>query len=123
MIMPPYWKRLSQKIINGKMNQQSQLFFDDKQHLMVQGELTVDTVSDLLNTAAELFRTQIPQTVDMRRVEQVDSAGFVWLIHLIRLAQAQVHAIHFIHAPEAVFALMELSGLEQDIGHYFTALK
>ncbi len=109
-------------MLNGKMTAQAHIFFDDKQCLVMQGALTVDTVSDLLKKTIALFDTHLPSIVDMQQVDKVDSAGLVMLIHMIRIAQIQTQNIRFVHAPEMLCDLIQLSGLEKQISHYFADL-
>ncbi len=84
-------------------------------HWQVRGELTFETVPDLLGVSLPSLtdRADTPIDIDLSAVDHVDSAGLALLVRWHRLACAQDRVIRFHHLPQQLTALARVSNLDQ----------
>jgi phospholipid transport system transporter-binding protein len=85
--------------------------------LEVSGRLTFQTVPDILAQAAPtLSRAGSAVTVDMRRVEAVDTAGIALMLEWLGQARAQQRTLTFINISSQARHLIGASGLNKAFG-------
>jgi phospholipid transport system transporter-binding protein len=78
----------------------------------LRGELTFDTVAQLLASSQALLAASPALTIDLAGVQRSDSAGLALLIEWTRSAAARRQAIAFTNIPAQMRALARVSGLD-----------
>lgn len=81
-------------------------------HFRLQGELTFDTVSELLASSQALLAALPHIRIDLAGVDRSDSAGLALLVEWARLAALGRQTIDFINPPSQMRALAHVSGLD-----------
>lgn len=81
-------------------------------HFRVCGELTFDTVPDLLGRSQQLFAACPALEIDLSGVDRVDSAGLALLTEWTRVAAGHRQEIGFINTPPQMRDLVRVSGLD-----------
>ena len=77
----------------------------------IEGDLTLATVTDVMEQAAPLFANAAEITVDLAKVKHSDSAGLAILIEWMRVAAAASKPIVFLQLPRQMMAIAETTGL------------
>lgn len=78
----------------------------------IEGDLTFATIDK--NTAKIMNKLLTPHdiTIDLRKVNAVDSAGLALIIEWLKIARSRNITLHFINVPKQLLALARLSGFE-----------
>jgi len=79
----------------------------------VSGELSFDTVPEMLEQSRELFGRAERIDIDLSGVERSDSAGLVLLVEWMRAAERLHKPIQFLNIPPQMMAMVRVSGLDQ----------
>lgn len=90
----------------------AQLVKTDDGRLLVSGELSMDTVPELLKQGHLQRGADGDIRVDLQGVERADSAGVALLVEWQRAANRQQHTIHFQNIPSQMLAIARLSGVD-----------
>lgn len=77
------------------------------------GELSFDTVPDLLKDSASLFQQAERIDIDLSAVQRSDSAGLALLVEWMRRAEKMHKPIQFLNIPLQMMAIVRVSGLDQ----------
>lgn len=80
--------------------------------LVVQGDMSFATASDLLNQSRELFVGQDAIDIDLSGVSHADSAGLALLIEWLRGAKLKNQKIKYLSMPMQLKALAEISEID-----------
>jgi phospholipid transport system transporter-binding protein len=91
----------------------AQLVKTDDGCLLVSGDLSMDTVPELLKQGHLQSGSDGDIRVDLQGVERADSAGVALLIEWQRAANRQQHTIHFQNIPSQMLAIARLSGVDE----------
>ncbi|MDT8371606.1 MAG: STAS domain-containing protein [Gammaproteobacteria bacterium] len=86
---------------------------DDNGAINVSGELTFNTVSQIVTVASGLFEKLSNLEIDLVNVTRSDSAGLALLVDWVRYAKNTNKNIVFHHMPEQLLALAYASGLDE----------
>ena len=80
--------------------------------LVIEGDLTFSTIDE--HTAKIMANLLTPHdiTVDLRQVEESDSAGLALIIEWLKIARSRNIILVFTNVPEQLQALAFLSGFE-----------
>jgi phospholipid transport system transporter-binding protein len=78
----------------------------------LQGALTFDTVTGLLDRGNQLFAACPALEIDLMGVDRVDSAGLALLTEWTRSSQSLQQDIRFINMPSQMRDLLRVSGLD-----------
>jgi phospholipid transport system transporter-binding protein len=81
-------------------------------HFRLSGELTFDTVPDLLVRSRQLFAACPALEIDLAGVDRVDSAGLALLTEWTRVAESLQQEIGFTNMPAQMRDLVRVSGLD-----------
>lgn len=81
-------------------------------HFRLQGELTFDTVSELLASSEPLLARCPRIQIDLAGIGRADSAGLALLAEWTRRAALGRRTIDFINTPSQMRALAHVSGLD-----------
>lgn len=80
--------------------------------LSLDGDLTLETVTDLWTQSQSLFnKMKSPIYLELQKVTQSDSAGIALLIAWVRYLQQQKKEMFLSHPPEQMQAIARVSGL------------
>lgn len=82
-------------------------------YFCLRGELTFDTVADLLDRGEALLAGWPSIRIDLADVSRADSAGLALLAEWTRRAALARQVIDFINTPAQFRALAHVSGLDQ----------
>lgn len=85
----------------------------DDGRLRVSGELSMNTVPELLKQGHLQGGSDGDIHVDLRDVERADSAGVALLIEWQRAANRQQRTIRFQNIPSQMLAIARLSGVDE----------
>lgn len=77
------------------------------------GELSFETVPDLVSAGEQLFQSDREVSLDLSRLERSDSAGLALLVSWLRLARQQQCKLHFQQVPEQLLRLARVSAVDQ----------
>lgn len=80
--------------------------------LVIQGELTQQTVMEALRRCEALFSGQQSIQLNLSGVSRCDSASLAFLTALLRKAKQQHLTLKFIHLPKQLKDLSTVSGLD-----------
>ncbi len=95
------------------VSQQGEILWDaTAKYFRISGDLTLETVTNVMAQAAPLFSDAAEITVDLGDVNHSDSAGLAILIEWMRVAAAANKAIVFQHIPKQMMAIAETTGLD-----------
>lgn len=78
----------------------------------IDGELTFETVSDLLDRGKKLFAEHSRIIVDLENVRDSDSAGLALLLEWVTWANHTVREIHFEHIPQRMINIAAISEVD-----------
>ncbi len=81
-------------------------------YFRIEGDLTLNTVTDVMAQAEPLFASAAEIIVDLANVKHSDSAGLAILIEWMRVAAAMNKDIVFQHVPKQMMAIAETTGLD-----------
>jgi len=95
------------------MIEQSTITSDDGGGIMIEGAMTFSTANQLLADSRAYFASQSELLIDLTKVAQADSAGVALLVEWLRIAKCQQVALHFRNIPTQMWAIIEVSGLEE----------
>lgn len=99
------------------MNSKQWLNLSDEQYQIV-GVLDRDSVPSLWRSLCNWKPTHSSVEISLEKVERVDSAGMVMLIHLLEHAKKQNCHIMLSFVPKQLLTLFQLSNVEELIdGH------
>lgn len=79
----------------------------------VSGELSFDTVPEVLERSRDLFGRAERIDIDLSGVERSDSAGLALLVEWMREAERLHKPIQFLNIPPQMMAMVRVSGLDQ----------
>lgn len=82
----------------------------------ISGELSFDTVPALYEQAKGVFAERLPESVDLRGVERVDSAGVALMLAWIRTVHSQGQSLKFRNIPQHMASIADLCS----VSHLFT---
>lgn len=82
----------------------------------VQGPMTFDSVTDLLDKSQEMFSDNAFLQIDLAEVTHTDSAGLALLVEWLREASRYGARIEFLNLPSQLLALAGAANLEQLLG-------
>jgi phospholipid transport system transporter-binding protein len=85
----------------------------DDGRLLLSGELSMDTVPELLKQDYVQSESDGDIRVDLQGVERADSAGVALLIEWQRSASRQQRSISFQNIPSQMMAIARLSGVDE----------
>ena len=91
----------------------AQLEMADDGRLLLRGELSMDTVPELLKQGHVQSGGDAEIRVDLQGVERADSAGVALLIEWQRAASRQQRSISFQNIPSQMLAIARLSGVDE----------
>lgn len=77
------------------------------------GELSFNSVPELLKTSTSLFRDAERIDIDLSGVVRSDSAGLALLVEWMRRAENMHKPIQFLNIPLQMMAIVRVSGLDQ----------
>jgi phospholipid transport system transporter-binding protein len=77
------------------------------------GELTFQTVTVLLNEITRNCQQNFPTTINLEQVSRSDSAGLALLIEILRLAHQNHQVIHFSNPPLQLCKIAQAVGLTE----------
>jgi len=80
--------------------------------IMIEGAMTFSTVNQLLANSQTYFVSQSELLIDLTKVAQADSAGVALLVEWLRIAKCQQAVLNFRNIPAQMWAIIEVSGLE-----------
>jgi phospholipid transport system transporter-binding protein len=81
------------------------------------GRITFHTVPEYVARAAEIVNdARAAVTLDLGKVEQIDSAGVALLLEWLEQARAGQRELHFVNVPEQTRRLIGVSGLDEAFG-------
>ncbi|MDH5256652.1 MAG: STAS domain-containing protein [Gammaproteobacteria bacterium] len=87
----------------------------DDGRVFISGDITYQTVAHALNV--NIFPGEQPSdnqlNVDFSGVGHADSSGLALMLHWLREARARKLDLHFFHIPAKLFALAEMSNLDE----------
>ncbi len=90
---------------------------DDDGHLYLVGELSFQTVPELLVRCQDMLHGHVGDLqVNLEGVSRSDSAGLALLVELVRMKRAQGQTASFSHVPKQMQAMALVSRLEQVLG-------
>ncbi|GAA0860212.1 STAS domain-containing protein [Aliiglaciecola litoralis] len=98
------------------MNTQATISQSDSGAFKLSGALNMDTVMscwperDSVIEDAKSKNQKV--TLDLAEVDQVDTAGLAWLVHLTRACHQQKVELNLANVPESLINLAKLSNLE-----------
>ncbi len=78
-------------------------------HSVLTGDLTIDSVSEIVDAFNGQFGDNHVCTIDLSGVKHCDSAGLAVLIHWFQQAKQQDVTLHFTQLPAQLRALAEIS--------------
>lgn len=76
------------------------------------GELSFSSVPQLLRQSPVVFSGQQPIVLDLAGVHWADSAGLALLLEWLAQARRLGRPLHFVHVPEQILHMAEVSGLQ-----------
>lgn len=76
------------------------------------GDLTFDTVAEVLDRSREMFSDHTQLEVDLSNVVDSDSAGLALLLEWVNWAKHDVREIKFTNTPPQITAIAEISEVE-----------
>ena len=85
----------------------------DDARLLLTGELSMNTVPELLKQGFLQGESDAEIRVDLQGVERADSAGVALLIEWQRDASRQQRSISFQNIPSQMLAIARLSGVDE----------
>lgn len=94
------------------MNQLT-LVQQDSGELLLQGELTFDSINKKTSNILKNYRQKPHLVIDLVQIERADSAGLALLIEWIKQALKNNQKICFKNIPEQLLALAALSGFDR----------
>lgn len=80
-------------------------------HVRLKGQLSVDTVPDVLNRSSDWFQGKESLTVDLSEIEHSDSAGVALLLEWLRRAREQGCRLHYRNLPRQMQAIVDFGDL------------
>lgn len=86
-------------------------------HFSVTGDLSLPNITHETLKSLTLLSAAKIITVDLSRIETVDSAGLALMIEWIKYARSQRLALNFNHIPQQMHNLAKLSGLD-DLSYF-----
>lgn len=81
--------------------------------LSLEGELSFETVVQLLGEIRRLLDKDTEIRVDLQGVSRADSAGLALLVEWMRIAKELGKSIRFLNIPQQMLAIARVSGLDQ----------
>ena len=90
----------------------AQLIKDTTGEFQLSGIIDFDSVPQLLHESQTLFFNNHDVTVNLRGVEQSNSAGLALIIHWLRLAREKKLRIQFKNIPSQLQEIAKISGIE-----------
>lgn len=81
--------------------------------LSLEGELSFETVVQLLGEIRRLLDKDTEIRVDLQGVSRADSAGLALLVEWMRIAKELGKSIQFLNIPQQMLAIARVSGLDQ----------
>lgn len=90
----------------------TELTDDGDGHFSVEGELTFDYVSDLLDYGQKMFEEHSRVVVDLAKVSDSDSAGLALLLEWVTWANHTVREIHFVNIPQRMVNIAAISEVD-----------
>lgn len=85
----------------------------DEHQISIDGELTISTVAEIKATLSAALGQKENVVLDLRNVEELDTAGLQLLLAAKRLGDKRVR---FINHSEAVFQILELANTGPQLG-------
>lgn len=79
----------------------------------VVGELSLDSVSNVLTETADMFDKIAEINIDLKQVTRSDSAGLAVLIEWTRQAKNMKKEIHFHNLPVQMKAIANVTGVDE----------
>ena len=76
------------------------------------GDLTFDTVSELLDRGQKAFAEHSRIELDLADIERSDSAGLALLIEWVTWANHSVREIRYLNVPERIVSIAKISEVE-----------
>ena len=96
---------------------QGQLLYQASGQFSLAGDLSFETVPQLVNAGVQLFQSGDQVSVDMSRVGRSDSAGLALLVSWVRLARQHNKRLSFLQMPSQLLGLARVSGVEHILLH------
>ncbi|MFK8051763.1 MAG: lipid asymmetry maintenance protein MlaB [Woeseiaceae bacterium] len=82
-------------------------------HFAVDGELTYESVGDLLDRGQRAFEDHSRVVVDLAKVADSDSAGLALLLEWVTWANHTVREIHFVNIPQRIVNIASISEVDE----------
>jgi phospholipid transport system transporter-binding protein len=91
----------------------SNLSINETGNVIVSGDLTFATVTELFDLAPQKFEQQSDLVINLAGVTRSDSAGLALVIEWIRFANNNHKSIVFQNIPDQMLAIAHASGLDE----------
>jgi len=91
---------------------QGQLLCQSSGQFSLAGDLSFETVPQLVDAGAQLFQADGQVCIDLAQVGRSDSAGLALLVSWLRLARQQGKRLSFRQVPPQLLGLARVSGVE-----------
>lgn len=91
---------------------QGQLLCQSAGQFSLAGDLSFETVPQLVDVGAQLFQAGDQVCIDLAQVGRSDSAGLALLMSWLRLARQQGMHLRFRQVPAQLLGLAQVSGVE-----------
>ena len=91
---------------------QGQLLRQSSGQFSLAGDLSFDTVPQLVDAGAKLFQSDDQVCIDLAQVGRSDSAGLALLMSWLRLARQRGKRLCFRQVPSQLLGLARVSGVE-----------
>ncbi|HFD86303.1 MAG TPA: STAS domain-containing protein [Gammaproteobacteria bacterium] len=92
---------------------QGQLLRQSAGQFSLAGDLSFETVPQLVDVGAQLFQAEDQVCIDLAQVGRSDSAGLALLVSWLRLARQQGKRLYFRQVPAQLLGLARVSGVER----------
>lgn len=93
------------------MKSSSQLQVISPEIWQLSGELSLKTVTAVLNEITLNCQHSFPKTINLEQVSRTDSAGLALLVEIMRLANQKQQVIHFSNPPSQLQRIAQAVGL------------
>ncbi len=80
--------------------------------IKIRGEMTFDTVTQLLTATSKIFEQKNKLVFDLSGVTRSDSAGLALLIDWLRRTHRAKRQISFLNPPKQLLAIAKVCGVE-----------
>ncbi len=79
----------------------------------ITGDLTFDTVADIVSRGDEVLGGNGRITLDLRSVTRADSAGLALMVEWLREARRRGGRLEVVNMPEQMFSIAQMSKLDR----------